>query len=173
LSKHPAPDRERHDNFCVIEHWEIVHGSTGKPVKHHRTYELVIPSGEILRTRISQPVDRTTYSASMWSAILRDQLRVTNDEFWDCVQNKVLPDRGGSPTVSNPKALPLHLLNELIERVGLTPDEAIKLTLEEALQRMNEYWTGIADVEARRARQAAAIDELATIEIDPDATVAD
>lgn len=173
MSKHPAPDRERHDDFCVIEQWEIVHGSTGKPVKHHRTYELVIPSGEILRTRISQPVDRTTYSASMWSAILRDQLRVTNDEFWDCVQHKVLPDRGESPTESNPKALPLHLLNELIERVGLTPDEAIKLTLEEALQRMNEYWTGIADAETQRARQVQAIDELAAIPIDPDATKAD
>jgi hypothetical protein len=173
LSKHPAPDRERHDDFCVLERWEIVHGSTGKPVKHHRTYELVIPSGEILQTRISQPVDRTTYSPSMWSAILRDQLKVTNDEFWDCVQNKVLPDRGGSPTESNPRALPLHLLNELIVRVGLPPDEAIKLTLEEALQRMNDYWTGIADVEARRARQARAIDELAAIPIDPDSTTAD
>jgi hypothetical protein len=89
------------------------------------------------------------------------------------VQNKELPDRGGAPTQSNPKALPLHLLNELIERVGLSPDEAIKLTLEEALQRMNEYWTGIADVEDRRARQVQAIDELAQIPIDPDATTAE
>lgn len=141
MSKHPAPDRERHDDFCVLEGWEIVHGSTGKPVQHHRTYELVIPSGDILRTRISKPIDRTTYSASMWSAILRDQLKVTNDEFWDCVQNKVLPDRGAVIPEPNPKALPLHLLNELIERVGMTPEDAIQLTLEEALQRMNDYWT--------------------------------
>ena len=145
LSKHPAPDRERHDDFCVFERWEIVHGSTGKPVQHHRTYELVIPSGDILRTRISKPIDRTTYSASMWSAILRDQLRVTNDEFWACVQNKVLPDRGGATSTPNPKALPLHLVNELIERVGMTPEDAIALTLGEALQRMNDYWTGVAD----------------------------
>ena len=54
MSKHPAPDRERHDDFCVIENWELVHGSTGKPVQHHRTYELAIPSGDILRTRIQQ-----------------------------------------------------------------------------------------------------------------------
>ena len=144
MSKHPAPDRERHDDFCVFERWEIVHGSAGKPVQHHRTYELVIPSGDILRTRISKPIDRTTYSASMWSAILRDQLKVTNDEFWDCVQNKVLPDRGGAHPTPNPKALPLHLVNELIERVGMAPEDAIELTLEEALQRMNDYWTGLA-----------------------------
>lgn len=144
MSKHPAPDRERHDDFCVVEGWELVHGSTGKPVRHHRTYELVIPPGEILRTRISNPVDRTTYSSSMWSAILRDQLKVTNDEFWDCVQNRVFPDRGGKTPEHNPKALPLHLLTELVERVGMTPEQAIELTLDEALQRMNDYWTGIA-----------------------------
>ncbi|MCU1417069.1 MAG: cytotoxic translational repressor of toxin-antitoxin stability system [Schumannella sp.] len=173
MSKHPAPDRERHDDFCVIERWEIVHGSKGKPVQHHRTYELVIPSGDILRTRISKPVDRTTYSASMWSAILRDQLKVTNDEFWACVQNKVLPDRGGAVAASNPKALPLHLLNELIERVGMTPEDAIALTLEEALQRMNDYWTEGADTDARRVRQNQAIDELAQIPVDPDAARAE
>jgi hypothetical protein len=173
LSKHPAPDRERHDDFCVIERWEIVHGSKGKPVQHHRTYELVIPSGDILRTRISKPVDRTTYSASMWSAILREQLKVTNDEFRACVQNKVLPDRGGAVAAPNPKALPLHLLNELIERVGMTPEDAIALTLEEALQRMNGYWTEVADTDARRVRQNQAIDELAQIPVDPDAARAD
>jgi hypothetical protein len=144
LSKHPAPDRERHDDFCIIEEWELVHGSTGKPVQHHRTYELMIPSGEILRTRISKPVDRTTYSSSMWSAILRDQLKVTNDEFWACVQERVLPDRGGSESTSNPKALPLHLVNELIERVGLKPEEAVALSLEEAVERINQYWLHIA-----------------------------
>lgn len=136
----------------MFEGWEIVHGSTGKPVQHHRTYELVIASGEILRTRISKPIDRTTYSASMWAAILRDQLKVTNDEFWDCVQNKVLPDRGGAPSAPNPKALPLHLLNELIERVGMAPEDAIALTLEEALQRMNEYWTDVADTDDASSR---------------------
>ena len=173
MSKHPAPDRERHDDFCVLERWELVHGSTGKPVRHHRTYELVIPSGEILRTRISKPIDRTTYSASMWSAILRDQLKVTADEFWDCVQNKVLPDRGGAVREPNPKALPLRLLNELIERVGMTPEDAIQLTLEDALQRMNDYWTGVADSDSMRARQIHAIDELAQIPVDSDATEAD
>ena len=167
MSKHPAPDRERHDDVCVIERWEIVHGSKGKPVQHHRTYELVIPSGDILRTRISKPVDRTTYSASMWSAILRDQLKITNDEFWACVQNKVLPDRGGTVAAPNPKALPLHLLNELIERVGMKPEHAIELSLDQALARMNEYWTEIASDE-RRVRQQEATETLASVPIDRD-----
>ena len=80
----------------------------------------------------------------MWSAILRDQLKVTNDEFWACVQERVIPDRGGSESTSNPKALPLHLVNELIERVGLKPEEAVSLTLEEAIERINQYWLRVA-----------------------------
>jgi hypothetical protein len=150
LSKFPAPDRERHDDFCVIERWELVHGSTGKPVKHHRTYELVIPSGDILRTRISKPVDRTTYSSSMWSAILRDQLKITAKEFWECVYEKVLPDRGGAARESNPKALPLHILSELIDRLGMAPEAAIRLSLEEAVTRIAQFWADAAATDVQK-----------------------
>lgn len=144
MSKFPAPDRERHDDFCVIESWELVRGAAGKPVRHHRTYELVLASGDILRTRISKPVDRTTYAPSMWSAILRDQLRVTSTEFWDCVLHRRLPDRGGALAVSNPAALPLHVLGELIDRLGMSPEDAIRLTRAEALSRIAEHWAKIA-----------------------------
>jgi hypothetical protein len=82
----------------------------------------------------------------MWSAILRDQLTVTSDEFWDCVQGGVLPDRGGSAARNDSTALPLHLLNELVERVGMTPETAIELTLHEALQELNRYWSDVAKV---------------------------
>ena len=51
---------------------------------------------------------------------------------------------------------------ELIERVGMTPENAIELSLDQALARMNEYWTEIASDE-RRVRQQQAIDTLASI----------
>ncbi len=67
-----------------------------------------------------------------------------NDEFWDCVQNNLLPNRGGEVVESNPKALPLHLLSELIDRVGMKAEDAIELSLEQALERLNKYWTDAA-----------------------------
>lgn len=143
MSKFPAPDRESHDDFCVTEKWTLVRGATGKPVQHHRTYELEIASGDILRTRISKPVDRTTYSASMWSAILRDQLKVTDTEFWACVQAGTLPNRGVALAAPNPNALPLHIVNELVTRLGMLPEEAILLPLPEALQRLSAYWLSL------------------------------
>ena len=53
----------------------------------------------------------------MWSHILRDQLDVTEDEFWKCIQDGILPKRG-TPDVPT-QALPADLVYLLINRVGL------------------------------------------------------
>ena len=82
-----------HQRFCQIEGWIEVTSATGFPVRHHQTFELVLNDGSILRTRISRPVDRTSYSRSMWSHILRYQLAVSADEVWACVQQNGVPTR--------------------------------------------------------------------------------
>lgn len=51
-------------------------------------------------------------------------------------------DRGGAVAVANPHALPLHLLSELVDRIGMKPVDAVKPSLEEALARMSAYWAG-------------------------------
>lgn len=111
--KHPPATREDHDTFCETERWTIVRGATGRPVRHHRTYELTLRDGRTLRTRISQPVDRSQYSPSMWAHILRNQLEVTADEFWACVKAGELPDRGRRAAPDAKKAVPLYLVAAL------------------------------------------------------------
>jgi hypothetical protein len=66
----------------------------GRTGTHYVTYELGLPDGRILRTRISHPVDRNAYGSSLWSHILRDQLGVSEEEFWACVRDGIKPDRG-------------------------------------------------------------------------------
>lgn len=124
--KHPVPTREDHDDFCTIEKWHLVRGSTGKPVRHHKTFELELWDGRILRTRISRPVDRTDYSARMWSHILREQLDVTADEFWACARDGILPDRGAPEEVAARKAVPLYLVREL-SRLGVAEEDILAL----------------------------------------------
>ena len=85
--------RTDHENFCITEGWAERKRATGKRGTHHVNYEFALPDGRILYTRISHPVDRTGYGPSIWSHILRDQLAVTAEEFWACVEDKVLPDR--------------------------------------------------------------------------------
>lgn len=113
MSKYPAPTREHHDDFCTFEKWQLVRGATGKPVTHHRTYELSLWDGRILRTRISRPVDQTTYGKTVWSHILKQQLEVTSDVFWECALHRALPDRGAAVSKAPKKALPLYMYREL------------------------------------------------------------
>ena len=131
--KLPVATREDHDDFCTNEKWTLVRGASGKPVRHHRTYELVLWDGRILRTRISRPVDRTEYAASMWSHILREQLDVTADVFWECAREGVLPDRGGPAAVTPLKSVPLYLVREL-SRLGVSESEILDMDAAGAAQ---------------------------------------
>lgn len=138
MSRHPRASREDHDDFCSTEGWALVRGATGKPVAHHRTYELGLPDGRILRTRISRPVDRTQYRDSMWTHIMRDQLQITADEFWECVTDKVLPQRS-RPAASPRTSLPLYLVEGLSRR-GVSPQEIRAMTEEDATERLHQLW---------------------------------
>lgn len=140
LSKHPAPTREHHDNFCTTEDWALVRGATGKPVKHHRTYELSLWNGRILRTRISRPVDGSAYTPRMWSHIRKEQLEVTQDEFWDCVLHSNKPDRGGPKPVVERTAIPLHLYR-LLEEIGVAAEEIATLDAASAARRLAEFYS--------------------------------
>ncbi len=136
MSKHPAPTRELHRKFCLVEGWRLVANARGHAVAHHETFKLATPQGEILRTRISHPAGRQTYSPTMWSHILRDQLHVTPAEFWACVANGTLPDRGAIRIPDS--ALPLSLVSRLVKDLGMSRSEIAKLTSDEARALLNE-----------------------------------
>ncbi|WP_200918408.1 cytotoxic translational repressor of toxin-antitoxin stability system [Leifsonia sp. Leaf264] len=118
-------------------------GATGRPVQHHRTYELTLWDGRIYRTRISKPVDGTTYGAKVWGHILREQLHVTADEFWSCAQDGLLPDRGQPAPRAERKAVPLHLVRALQE-FGVSEDEIFALDPAGAAELLAKFYTGDA-----------------------------
>lgn len=140
MTGYPAPTRNDHDTFCATEGWELVRGASGQPVQHHRTYLLTLPNGDVLRTRISKPVNSDTYGPARWRHILRDQLRVTEAEFWACVRDQVLPDRGRTEPRPPADAIPLGVVLALIEHVGLSEDAVREMSRQEAIDRLNEHW---------------------------------
>lgn len=114
----PQPTRKDHDTFCRGEGWRLVRDARGRTGTHHVTYELDLPDGRILRTRISHPVNRSNNGPSLWRHILRDQLHVEEADFWACVHDEAKPDRGlPEPPM---RALPTDLAHLLISRVGLS-----------------------------------------------------
>jgi hypothetical protein len=136
----PAPTRRDHQAFCEAEGWERVRDARGRISGHNAaTHELQLPDGRILRTRISQPPDASTYGANIWGHILRDQLDVEEETFWACVRDGIKPNRGEPETPAS--ALPADLAHLLVTRLRLSSAEVALMSKEEAIARMNDFWS--------------------------------
>jgi hypothetical protein len=133
----PEPTRKDHQNFCLNEGWTQVRNARGNR-GHHLIFELTLPDGEVLRTRISHPANRETYGRSMSAHILRDQLHVGEDEFWACVQEKKLPQRGRREptTLSIPAGVVAQLLSH-----GVADSDVRLMSRAEAIERLNLIWS--------------------------------
>jgi hypothetical protein len=124
------PTPEDHDRFCQVEGWiEVRQGA-------RVTYELGLPDGRVLRTRLTRR--RSTYGPDLWQHILRDQLEVDEAAFWACVNDGEKPDRGVAKP--RPDALPLDLVHLLIKRVGLPERVVATMSRKEAIATMDAYW---------------------------------
>jgi hypothetical protein len=134
-----TPTRKDHQAFCQVEQWEVVRDARGRSGTHHVTYELHLPDGRTLRTRISHPVDRTDYGPGLWQHILRDQLDVAEAEFWACVHDGARPDRGAPAPPT--EGLPAELVYQLVSRVGLAEREVATMTKQQAAERLARFWT--------------------------------
>lgn len=140
MSDWPVATRRDHLRFCKVEGWTEVRNARGDTGSRHITLELALPGGEVLRTRVSHPPDRRDYGKGLWARILRDQLQVTESQFWTAVRDGVLPDRSSSRDRSG-GGLPVDVAKLLRDRVGLAESEIAAITRDEAIQRLNRYWT--------------------------------
>lgn len=134
----PASTRADHDTFCRIEGWVRVRDASGRTGTHHVTYELALPDGRILRTRISHPPNRTGYGARLWAHILRNQLRVDEATFWAAVRDGIAPQRVSAGPQG--ESLPVEVVALLLNRVGLTHEQVAALSRAEAIERLNRFW---------------------------------
>jgi hypothetical protein len=123
------PTPAHHDQFCRTEGWIGVREGA------HVTYELGLPDGRVLRTRVS---NRPAYGSDLWNHILTDELNVDPPAFWACVTEGDKPDRGLAKP--RPDALPVDLVHLLLSRVGLTETAVSQLSRKEAIARLDIYW---------------------------------
>lgn len=96
MANWPVASYKDHQKFCEIDEWTCVSHGPGRrgKSKDHTRYELALRDGRILRTKISHPINkRNTYGIDLWKHILRDQLCVTEEQFWACVNKGERPAR--------------------------------------------------------------------------------
>lgn len=94
---------------------------------------------DLLLTERGRPVDRTDYGPSIWSHILRDQLEVSTEEFWSCVEDRVRPTRGQPPPPA--ETIPAGVVKVLTAEAHIPETVVRAMTKAEAVQRLAEFYT--------------------------------
>jgi hypothetical protein len=120
--------------FVEVEGWDDKDELSSKRTGDHHRYVMTTPTGERLMTRVSHGVGQIA-DRDLFAHILRDQLQVTEAQFWDAVENGVRPerpkppgpDRAGGPSID------AKLAKNLLTKVGMTQPELIGLTQPEAV----------------------------------------
>jgi hypothetical protein len=92
-------------------------------------------------TRRSHSPGRIDLGTAAFAHILKDQLDVTRDEFWACVDHRKIPDRGSVPSVPD-ESIPVDLVYALIYTVGVPEDEVHTMSRVDAIARMEQFWSG-------------------------------
>ncbi|MCX2733979.1 hypothetical protein OOZ19_27365 [Saccharopolyspora sp. NFXS83] len=87
-------------------------------------------------TRISHPPGPEHARPELVGPLLRDQLQVSEEDFWACVNRKT--PRGFS--VDPADSLPAELVRLLIHRVGVPEIEVKAMSKDAAIARLNAYW---------------------------------
>jgi hypothetical protein len=129
-----------HLKFVQTEGWVKKGSARGrtKTGDHHR-YVLRLSTGEVLSTRVSHGSGGIG-DQQIVSTILHKQLQVTEDDFYKCVRQGVLPPRP-APEVPAPPADSLDgkLVRNLITKVKMPKEEIARLTKEEAVAAWQAY----------------------------------
>ncbi|OGN85692.1 MAG: hypothetical protein A2X23_13710 [Chloroflexi bacterium GWC2_73_18] len=101
----------------------------------HRRYRKDLPDGTALRTKVSHSL-RHEIGVDLFRHILREQLRATEDRFWEVV-------RGAAPATQPPtpqvRTIPGWLAQRLLLTVGLREDEVRAMTADEARAAWEAY----------------------------------
>lgn len=127
-------------------------GWTEVPTSHHPTYEFTTASGVVLRSRCSHPIDGTEIGdPGLRGIILADQLQVTAEEFWACVDSGELPKRGddgrGLAGQAEPEPVPPlspSLARGLLQHLGLSGSDLEGVSQEQGEEMLSQHWQDLA-----------------------------
>jgi len=131
-----------HKKFVETEGWKKQGTTRGaRKTGNHFRYTLRLSTGDILYTRVSHG-SGSIKDHSLVALILREQLRVSEEDFYRCVNDGTLPPRPApeSPPVPS-EGLDAKLVRSLINKVGLSQIEVAKLSKADAVERWRQYLT--------------------------------
>jgi hypothetical protein len=103
----------------------------------HDFFEKTLPDGELLRTHVSRSGSKTM-SPGRFKAILSDQLRLSEAEFWEVLRTRSRAPRPSPAPGAAPPSLPLWLAQALDRELGLTRTQIAELDEDDARRLLDE-----------------------------------
>ena len=107
------------------------------PATGHDFFEKTLLDGELLRTHASRSGSKTM-SPGRFKAILSDQLRLSEAEFWEVLRTRSRPPRPSPAPEPAPQSLPLWLAQAIEREVGLTREQIAELDENDARRLLDE-----------------------------------
>lgn len=127
-----TPTFDEIEAFLKIDGWGQDR-STG-----HDFYEKVLPNGETLRSHTSL-AGKKTMSPGRFKAILADQLKVSEAEFWEALRTKRPVTRPSPQPQPAPASLPNWLRDALLDECGLSEADLVRLREDEAHELLTQH----------------------------------
>ena len=126
--------------FVEVEGWEDKDEKSKKKKGDHHRYAFTTPLGERLFTRISHGRDQIQ-DPDLFAQILRDQLCIDEDQFWKAVDRGIKPTRPSPLQNEQADSIDGKLARNLINKVGMRPDELVGISQQRAVEIWQEWLT--------------------------------
>lgn len=128
------------ERFLDADGWrQLPAKARGGRRQKHVFFEKLLPDNRLLQTHISH--DRSaSMGAGRFGAILREQLEVSREAFWEAIRTGNPVERP-TPIEERPVEHPAWVVRVLIGELHLTADEIERLDPDEAERRVRAHWT--------------------------------
>lgn len=135
-ASYPTPTWADIEAFCNADQWLEVRETD------HVHWEKTLPSGEVLKTHRSFAANKDI-SPGRFSLIIREQLKVKREEFWNAIHTGEPVDRPVE-LEEQPAEYPAWVVWGL-KRFGVSEEETRALSAEEAEALLRENWASPSD----------------------------
>jgi hypothetical protein len=122
------------EEFCRRDGWEIIRSTD------HVFFRKVLADGTVLETHRSFASDKTM-SPGRFLAILRHQIQVSPEEFWETLRVGRPVQRPGTPPVEEIPAIPAWIVRVLLDDFALSEEQVTGLSQIEAQRLVEEFWS--------------------------------
>ena len=122
--------------FCKADQWDSPRQA------RHAVYKKVLADGTALQTEASRGKDSEHIGAGLFHFILRAELQVSADEFWEAIHTgepSLRPAHPAPPMV--PPKPSAGLVFQLRTYLRLTDEEISKVSKDEAVEMLSEYFS--------------------------------